>query len=128
MTRVESGERDKAARRKCSKHSRRAFLTTSKSEFDIMKQNNLTTICYGAAICLAGFSGAVATYGLTKFAPGAELVVAVMGALFEVGKLTSFAVLHRPIPRMLKAGLLPLPLVLIPLTASAVSRILAHPS
>jgi hypothetical protein len=94
-----------------------------------MKQkqsSTLTVICYAAAIGLAGFSGAVATYGLTKFAPGAELVVAIMGVLFEAGKLTSFAVLHRPIPRMLKAGLLTVGLVLMALNVAGVSGMLSN--
>jgi hypothetical protein len=33
----------------------------------------LTKISYGTAVALACFSGGVATYGLTKFAPGAEM-------------------------------------------------------
>jgi hypothetical protein len=57
-----------------------------------------TKIAYATAIGLACFSGAVATYGLTKFAPSAEFVVAAMGVLFEAGKLTSFAIIHRPLP------------------------------
>jgi hypothetical protein len=105
---------------------RRAFPTTSNLEFDIMKRNYLTTTCYTAAIGLAGFSGAVATYGLTKFAPGAELVVSVMGILFEAGKLTSFAVLHRPIPRLLKAGLLVVGLILMALNVAGVSGMLSN--
>jgi hypothetical protein len=59
----------------------------------------------GTAISLATFSGAVATWGLTKLVPGGELVVGAMGALFEAGKLTAFSNLHRPIPRPLRWAL-----------------------
>jgi hypothetical protein len=83
-------------------------------------------ISYTAAIGLAAFSGAVATYGLTKFAPGAELVVAVMGVLFEAGKLTSFAVLHRPLPKLLKMALLAVGLVLMALNVAGVSGMLSN--
>ncbi len=49
-----------------------------------------------------------------------------MGVLFEAGKLTSFAVLHRPIPRMLKAGLLTVGLVLMALNVAGVSGMLSN--
>jgi hypothetical protein len=87
--------------------------------------NTLTVICYAAAIGLAGFSGAVATYGLTKFAPGAVAVVAVMGALFEVGKLSAFSLMHRPLPRVLKTALAAVGLVLVGLNVAGVSGFLS---
>jgi hypothetical protein len=84
-----------------------------------------TKIAYATAIGLACFSGAVATYGLTKFAPGAELVVAAMGVLFEAGKLTSFAIIHRPLPRLLKTALLTIGLCLMALNVAGVSGFLS---
>jgi len=84
-----------------------------------------TKIAYITAVALACFSGAVATYGLTKFTPGAELVVAAMGVLFEAGKLTSFAIIHRPLPRLLKAALLLVGLVLMTLNIVGVSGFLS---
>ena len=66
----------------------------------------LRYLSYTTAICPAGFSGAVATYGMTRLVPGGELVVGAMGALFEAGKLSSFALLHsKALPRLLKVGL-----------------------
>src|SRR5258708_3244436 len=70
------------------------------------KTSPTNVIATTVAIGLASFSGAVATYGLTKFAPGAEYVIAAMGVLFEAGKLTSFAMLHNRMPRALKGALL----------------------
>lgn len=84
-----------------------------------------TKIAYITAVALACFSGAVATYGLTKFAPGAELVVATLGVLFEAGKLTSFAFVHRPLPRLLKGALLLVGLVLMTLNIAGVSGFLS---
>jgi hypothetical protein len=74
---------------------------------------------------LACFSGGVATYGLTKFAPGAEYVIAAMGVLFEAGKLTSFAIIHRPLPRLLKLALIAIGLVLMGLNIAGVSGFLS---
>src|SRR5258708_25767577 len=58
------------------------------------------------SIGLAGFSGTVATIGLARFCPGAEPVVIVMGALFELAKLSAFAMVHKTLPRTLKAALI----------------------
>jgi hypothetical protein len=85
----------------------------------------LTKISYGTAIALAGFSGAVATYGLCKLVPGGELVVAGMGVLFEAGKLTSFALLHRPLPRLLKGALLAVGCTLMVANVAGVSGFLS---
>jgi hypothetical protein len=86
----------------------------------------LTTITYVTAVALALFSGGVSMYGLMKFAPGAELVIAVMALLFEAGKLTAFAVLHRRLPVLLKAALLVVGLVLMTLNIVGVSGFLSH--
>ena len=92
-----------------------------------MKANSaLTRITYGTAVSLALFSGGVSTYGLTKFAPGGEAVIAVMGVLFEAGKLTSFALLHRRLPSPLKAALLFIGLVLMALNIAGVSGFLSN--
>jgi len=89
------------------------------------KTSPTNIIASTVAIGLAGFSGAVATYGLTKFAPGAELVIAAMGVLFEAGKLTSFAMLHKRMPRALKGALLVVGLVLMTLNIVGVSGFLS---
>src|SRR5258705_8837338 len=87
---------------------------------------NLTTISYTTAIVLAGFSGAVATYGLCKLVPGGEIVVAGMGILFEAGKLSSFALLHRKaIPRLLKMALAGVGVTLIAANVAGVSGFLS---
>src|SRR6516162_9025996 len=66
----------------------------------------LTNISYTTAISLAAFSGGVATFGMMKLVPGAEIVVGAMGLLFDAGKLTSFAMLHRrSVPRVLRGAL-----------------------
>jgi len=90
------------------------------------KTSTLTKISYTTAVALACFSGGVATYGLTKFAPGAELIVAAMGVLFEAGKLTSFALVHRPLPRLLKGALLTVGVVLVTLNIVGVSGFLSN--
>jgi len=89
------------------------------------KTSPTNIIATTVAIGLAGFSGAVATYGLTKFAPGAELTIAAMGVLFEAGKLTSFAMLHKRMPRSLKGALLVVGLVLMTLNVVGVSGFLS---
>jgi hypothetical protein len=86
----------------------------------------LNNIAYGTAIGLAGFSGAIATYGLTKFCPGSEIAVGVMGALFEAAKLSSLALIHRkhlPIP--LKCGLGVISLTLMTANIAGVSGMLS---
>jgi hypothetical protein len=88
------------------------------------KSNN--KFLYTTAIALAGFSGAVATYGLTKFAPGAEFVVGTMGVLFEVGKLTSLSLMHRPLPRSIKTGFIATSAVLMTLNVAGVSGMLSN--
>src|SRR5260370_21322727 len=88
---------------------------------------NLNTISYSTAIALAGFSGAVATVGMMKLVPGGELVVGAMGALFEAGKLTSFAMLHRKAaPRLLKCALAGVGLTLMTANVAGVSGFLSN--
>ena len=87
----------------------------------VKPSTKLNTVAYTTAIALACFSGAVATYGLTKFAPGAEFVIAAMGVLFEAGKLASFALVHKQMPRSLKAALVLIGLVLMTLNVAGVS-------
>jgi len=91
-----------------------------------MKTSFLTRIAYVVAIALALFSGAISTYGLTKFAPGAELVIAVMGLLFEAVKITAFSLLHHRMPALLKGGLLTIGLVLLILNIVGVSGFLSN--
>ena len=87
---------------------------------------NLNTIAYGTAIGLAGFSGAIATYGLTKFCPGSEVAVGIMGALFEAAKLSSLALIHRKhLPLPLKCGLAAVSLTLMTANIAGVSGMLS---
>src|SRR6267154_697154 len=88
---------------------------------------NLNTIRYTTAISLAAFSGAVATVGMMKLVPGGELVVGAMGVLFEAGKLTSFALLHRKAaPRLLKVGLAAVGTTLVAANIAGVSGFLSN--
>jgi len=86
-----------------------------------MKAPTSTKIAYATAIGLVAFSGSVATYGMTKFCPGAEYVVAVMGLGFECGKVVSFSMLHKKMPTLLKAALLTVGLLLMVLNIVGVS-------
>src|SRR6266436_8418933 len=87
---------------------------------------NLNTIRYTTAISLAAFSGAVATVGMMKLVPDGELVVGAMGVLFEAGKLTSFAMLHRKAaPRLLKIALAGVGLTLMTANVAGVSGLLS---
>jgi hypothetical protein len=90
------------------------------------KPTLLTRITYLTAVVLALFSGAVSTYGLTRFAPGAEWVIAAMGLLFEAGKLTAFSMMHRQIPAPLKAGLLAVGVILMTLNIVGVSGFMSN--
>lgn len=86
----------------------------------------LTYITYFVAIAAALFGGAVATWGLTKLAPGAELVVFVMGAIFEAGKLTSFALVHERVPFHYKGVLILVGAVLMLFNVAGVSGFLSN--
>jgi hypothetical protein len=87
---------------------------------------NLNTISYTTAISLAAFSGGVATFGMMKLVPGAEIVVGAMGLLFEAGKLTSFAMLHRrSVPRLLRGALATVGLTLMTANVAGVSGFLS---
>jgi hypothetical protein len=75
---------------------------TGKPDHETQSYRNLLT----TAISLATFSGGVATFGMMKLVPGAEIVVGAMGLLFEAGKLISFAMLHnRNVPRLVRGAL-----------------------
>ncbi len=92
-----------------------------------MMKPTLNTISYTTAISLAAFSGGVATVGMMKLVPGAEIVVGAMGLLFEAGKLTSFAMLHRKAaPRLLKVALAGVGLTLITANVAGVSGFLSN--
>src|SRR5258706_126451 len=87
----------------------------------------LNTISYSTAIALAGFSGAVATVGMMNLVPGGEFVVGAMGLLFEAGKLTSFAMLHRKAaPRLLKVALAGVGATLVAANVAGVSGFLSN--
>jgi hypothetical protein len=87
---------------------------------------NLRHLVYTTAIALACFSGAVSTAGLMRLVPGGELVVAGMGLMFEAGKLVSFALLHRRLPRTLKIALASLGTVLMVANIAGVSGFLSN--
>jgi hypothetical protein len=89
--------------------------------------SKLNIITYSTAIALACFSGGVATFGMMKLVPGAEIVVGAMGLLFEAGKLTSFAMLHRKaIPRILRLALAGIGLILMTANIAGVSGFLSN--
>jgi hypothetical protein len=91
-----------------------------------MKLLTLNNISYTTAISLAAFSGGVATFGMMKLVPGAEIVVGAMGLLFEAGKLTSFAMLHRgSVPRLLRGALAIIGVTLICANVAGVSGFLS---
>ncbi len=91
-----------------------------------MMKPTLNTISYSTAIGLAAFSGTIATYGLTKFVPGSEIPVAVMGGLFECAKLSSLALIHRKaLPRRLKVGLAAISLTLMTANVAGVAGMLS---
>jgi hypothetical protein len=90
------------------------------------KTSFLNKLIYAVAVALALFSGGVSTYGLTKFAPSAELVIVIMGLLFEAGKLVAFSLLHKRMPLALKGALLTVGLVLISLNIVGVSGFLSN--
>jgi hypothetical protein len=90
------------------------------------KPSRLNTFAYGTAIALAGFSGGVATFGMMRLVPGAEIVMGAMGLPFEAGKLTSFAMLHRrAIPKLLRLALAGVGLTLMAANIAGVSGFLS---
>jgi hypothetical protein len=90
------------------------------------KPCRLNRFAFGTAIALAGFSGGVATFGMMKLVPGAEIVVGAMGLLFEAGKLTSFAMLHRrQVPKLLRLALAGVGLTLMTANIAGVSGFLS---
>jgi hypothetical protein len=100
-------------------------------EFVGLRENpmkiTLNTISYTTAISLAAFSGGVATFGMMKLVPGAEIVVGAMGLLFEAGKLTSFAILHsHRVPRLLRGALATVGLTLMSANVAGVSGFLSN--
>jgi hypothetical protein len=93
----------------------------------IKPPNTLNKFAYGSAISLATFSGGVATIGMMKLVPGAEIVVGAMGVLFEAGKLTSFAMLHRrQVPKILRLPLAGVGLTLMAANIAGVSGFLSN--
>src|SRR5258707_12286318 len=86
----------------------------------------LTTSSYTTAISLAAFSGGVGTLRMMKLVPGAEIVVGAMGLLFEAGKLTSFAMLHRQsVPRLIRGALATVGITLMAANVAGVSGFLS---
>jgi hypothetical protein len=87
----------------------------------------LQNLSYTTAISLAAFSGGVATFGMMKLVPGAEIVVGAMGLLFEAGKLTSFAMLHRrTVPKLLRGALATVGVTLMAANVAGVSGFLSN--
>jgi hypothetical protein len=94
-------------------------------KIQMAKRNPLKIVALWTAIGLAGFSGTVATIGLARFCPGAEPVVIVMGALFELAKLSAFAMVHKTLPRTLKTALVSIGLILAGLNIVGMSGMLS---
>src|SRR5260221_403116 len=91
-----------------------------------MKLLTLNNISYTTAISLAAFSGGVATFGMMKLVPGAEIVIGALGLLFEAGKLTSFAMLpRRGVPRILRLALAGVGVTLMAANVAGVSGFLS---
>jgi hypothetical protein len=91
------------------------------------KLSNLSSISYTTAIALAAFSGGVATFGMMRLVPGAEIVVGAMGILFETGKLTCLAMLHRSdVPRIVRAVLACIGIILMTVNVAGVSGFLSN--
>ncbi len=90
-----------------------------------MRNSFLDNLVYIIAVALALFSGSVSMVGLMKFAPGAEIVIAIMALLFEAGKLASFSLLHKRMPALLKGVLVVLGVVLMTLNIVGVSGFLS---
>src|SRR5258708_5257098 len=86
----------------------------------------LNILATSTAVGLVAFSGSISAYGLSKFCPGAEPAIIVMAVLFEAAKLTGFAMVHRPAPRALKAGLLSTGLLLMLLNIVGVAGFLSN--
>src|SRR5712671_8246129 len=88
--------------------------------------NNTALTTLTTAISLAAFSGGVATFGMMKLVPGAEIVVGAMGLLFEAGKLSSFAMLHRrSVPKMIRVALAGVGVTLMTANIAGVSGFLS---
>jgi hypothetical protein len=91
------------------------------------KPFRLNRFAFCTAVSLATFSGGVATFGMMKLVPGAEIVVGAMGLLFEAGKLTSFAMLHRrQVPKLLRLALAGIGLTLRTANVAGVSGFLSN--
>ncbi len=64
---------------------------------------------------------------MMKLVPGAEVVVGAMGLLFEAGKLTSFAMLHRrSVPRLIRVALAGVGVTLMAANVAGVSGFLSN--
>jgi hypothetical protein len=78
------------------------------------------------SIALAAFGGSVSVYGMMHFAPGAEFVVAVMGALFEVAKLAAYTMIGSRLSPAIKAPLIVVSLALAALNVVGLNGFLAN--
>jgi hypothetical protein len=102
----------------------RQYVSTKPGKLNIAAYS---IAAYGTAIALACFSGGVATFGMMKLVPGAEIVVGAMGLLFEAGKLTSFAMLHRrAVPKILRLALAGVGVTLMAANVAGVSGFLSN--
>src|SRR5258708_28561438 len=64
---------------------------------------------------------------MMKLVHGAEVVVGAMGLLFEAGKLTSFAMLHRrSVPRLIRVALAGVGVTLMAANVAGVSGFLSN--
>src|SRR5260370_13346442 len=86
----------------------------------------LNIIATVTAVGLVTFSGAIRAMGLMRFVAGASIASIVMAVLFECATLTGFAMVHRPAPRALKAGLLSTGLLLMLLNIVGVAGFLSN--
>lgn len=86
----------------------------------------LRSIASTISIALAVFGGSVSVYGMMHFAPGAEFVIAVMGALFEVAKLAAYTMIGSRLSLAIKAPLIVVSLALATLNVIGLNGFLAN--
>jgi hypothetical protein len=77
------------------------------------------------AIGLVTLSGSISAYGLSQLVPNAKTPIVVMAVLFEAAKLLSFGMVHRPLPKLLKVGLVATGVTLMALNITGVASFLS---
>src|SRR5260370_2121213 len=63
---------------------------------------------------------------MAKLLPGSEVIIWIMFGLLEAAKLTTWALISRPIPRLLKCGLIAVGLILVISNTAGVAAFLSN--